>query len=102
MPRRVLVVDVGGTHVKILVTGRRTPVKLPSGPGLTPKAMVDEVRAAAADWQYDAVSVGYPGPVRHDKIQLEPWNLGRGWKRFNFQKAFGKPTRIINDAAMQA
>jgi polyphosphate glucokinase len=99
---RILVVDVGGTNVKVLATGKRTPIKIPSGPDMTPARMVKEVLAAAADWDFDVVSIGYPGPISKGKPALEPWNLGRGWVGFNYKKAFGKPVRIINDAAMQA
>jgi polyphosphate glucokinase len=99
---RILVVDVGGTNVKILATGRRTPVKVPSGPQFTPGEMVKAVKAAVAGWQYDVVSLGYPGPVVHGHPLSEPHNLGPGWVGFNFEKAFGKPVRMINDAAMQA
>ena len=99
---KTLVIDVGGTHVKVLATGHRTPVKIDSGPDMTPRAMVDAVREATADWQYDRVSIGYPGPVNDNRPMREPWNLGAGWVRFDFEKAFGKPVRIINDAAMQA
>ena len=99
---RVLVVDIGGTNVKILATGQRTPRKFPSGPKLTPKKMVAGVKALAADWKYDAVAIGYPGQVRDGRILTEPHNLGRGWVGFDFKAAFGCPVRIINDAAMQA
>jgi len=99
---RILVIDVGGTNVKLLATGKRTPIKIPSGPQMTPARMVKEVRAATENWGFDAVSIGYPGPVSNGRPALEPWNLGRGWVRFDYKKAFGKPVRIINDAAMQA
>src|SRR4051812_26483949 len=99
---KILVIDVGGSHVKLLATGRRTPIKVPSGPELTPRDMVDEVRGATAGWKYDAISIGYPGPVRRNKPAKEPVNLGDGWTRFNYQRAFGCPVRMINDAAMQA
>ena len=98
----VLVIDVGGTHVKLLATGRRTPVKLDSGPELTPAVMVHETLAATAGWRYDAVSIGYPGPVRNGRPVAEPHNLGRGWRRFDFARAFHRRVRIVNDAAMQA
>jgi polyphosphate glucokinase len=98
----VLVVDVGGTHVKILATGQESPRKLPSGPSLTPQQMVPEVVKAAEDWQYDAVSIGYPGPVLRGKPVAEPHNLGPGWVGFDFKTAFGCPVKIVNDAAMQA
>ena len=99
---KVLVIDVGGTHVKLLATGRRNRIELPSGPDLTPKKMVAAVRAATAGWDYDVVSIGYPGAVVHGRPFLEPHNLGRGWVRFDYGRAFGRPVKIINDAAMQA
>jgi polyphosphate glucokinase len=99
---RVLVVDVGGTNVKILATGQTTARKVPSGPRLTPKAMVSEVKALAAGWEWDAVAIGYPGLIRDGRIMLEPHNLGRGWVGFDFAAAFGCPVRVLNDAAMQA
>ncbi len=102
MARRILVVDVGGTHVKVLSSGRTDPIKIPSGPKLTAKGMVRRVRKATADWRYDVVSIGYPGPVLHGRPISDPHNLGSGWVGFNFQKAFGRPVRIVNDAAMQA
>ena len=97
-----MVVDIGGTHVKLLATGRRTPVRLPSGPQLTPNEMVKLVKAATAGWHYDVVSIGFPGPVVHGRAVSEPHNLGAGWVGFNFHKAFGKPVKVLNDAAMQA
>lgn len=99
---KTLVIDVGGTNVKVLATGRREPIKIESGPNMTPKVMASAVRAATADWQYDRVSIGYPGPVKNNKPMRDPWNLGPGWVRFDFAKAFDKPVRIVNDAAMQA
>ena len=99
---RVLVVDVGGTNVKILVTGEKVPRKFPSGPKLTPKAMVAGVKELAGDWKYDAVAIGYPGLVTAGRIMTEPHNLGKGWVGFNFKSAFGCPVEVINDAAMQA
>jgi polyphosphate glucokinase len=99
---KILVIDVGGTHVKVVASGRRTRVKFTSGPKMTPRQMVAGVGAATAGWQYDAVSIGYPGPVLHDKPVREPHNLGGGWIGFNFKKSFGRPVKIINDAAMQA
>ena len=98
----VLVVDVGGTHVKLLATGRREPIKIPSNPAMTPAEMVAAVKTATAGWRYAAVSIGYPGAVLHGKPVAEPHNLGGGWVGFNFRKAFGCPVRIMNDAAMQA
>lgn len=99
---RVLAIDVGGSHVKMRVSNRRTVRQFESGPTLTPKQMVAGVHEIAGDWKYDAVSVGYPGVVIHGKIMTEPHNLGRGWVGFNFRQAFGRPTHVINDAAMQA
>jgi polyphosphate glucokinase len=99
---KILVIDVGGSHVKLLMTGRRTPIKVPSGPTLTPGKMVAEVREATEGWSYDVVSIGYPGPVASNRPTKEPVNLGDGWMRFNYQRAFGCPVRMINDAAMQA
>ena len=101
-PRSVLVIDVGGTNVKVLVTGEKEPRKIPSGPTLTPRAMVSKVLAATRDWKYQAVSIGYPGPVRNSRPISDPPNLGKGWMKFDFAKAFSRPVRILNDAAMQA
>jgi len=99
---RVLVVDIGGTHVKLLATGQQTPRELPSGPTLTAEQMVAGVKTIAADWTYDAVSVGFPGPVLHGRPVAEPRHLGRGWVGFDYRKAFGCPVQVVNDAAMQA
>jgi polyphosphate glucokinase len=99
---KILVIDVGGTHVKVLATGRRTPHKIPSGPKMTARQMVRKVRHATAGWSYSAVSIGYPGPALHGRPVSEPVNLGGGWAGFDFTKAFGHPVRLINDAAMQA
>jgi polyphosphate glucokinase len=99
---KVLVIDVGGSHIKVLATGRKTPLKIPSGPDLTARTMVRRVRKAVAGWRYDAISIGYPGAVLHGKPVSEPRNLGGGWVGFDFRKAFGRPARVINDAAMQA
>src|SRR5258707_4581288 len=98
----ILVIDVGGTNVKIHAGGRKEAVKIPSGPTMSARQMVTAVRKAAADWKYTAVSIGYPGPVLHDKPVTEPHNLGSGWVRFDYQKAFGCPVKLVNDAAMQA
>ena len=98
----VLVIDVGGTNVKVLVTGRKEPVKIPSGSKMTARKMVKDVRKAAAGWEYSVVSIGYPGPVIHGHLLREPHNLGGGWVGFDFKKAFGRPVKIVNDAAMQA
>jgi len=98
----VLVVDVGGTNVKILVTGQDEARRFPSGPKLKPKQMVSKVKQITKDWKYDVVSIGYPGLVLRGKPVTEPHNLGRGWVGFNFKSAFGRPVKIVNDAAMQA
>jgi polyphosphate glucokinase len=98
----VLVVDVGGTNVKILATGQSEPRKLPSGPTLAPEAMVAGVQNLAEDWQYDVVSIGYPGRVVRGRILAEPHNLAPGWVGFDFAAAFGQPVKVVNDAAMQA
>ncbi len=100
--RNILVIDIGGTHVKVIATGQKVPVKIPSGPTLTPRRMVAAVRKATAGWKYNAVSIGYPGPVVHGKPMAEPHNLAEGWMGFDFKKAFGHPVRLFNDAAMQA
>ena len=98
----VLVIDVGGTHVKLLATGRRSPVKFDSGPHLMPAVMVRETLAATTGWRYEAVTIGYPGPVRKGRPVADPFNLGRGWRRFDFARAFQKRVVVVNDAAMQA
>jgi polyphosphate glucokinase len=101
-PKSVLVIDVGGTHVKVLATGKPEERKIPSGSKMTARKMVQEVKRVTKDWEYDVVSIGYPGPVVHGKPLREPYNLGGGWVGFNFVKAFGCPVKLINDAAMQA
>ena len=98
----VLSVDVGGTHVKILASGQTERRELVSGPNLTAQAMVDAVKKLAGDWNYDVVSIGYPGPVIHNRPLAEPHNLGTGWVGFDYGKAFKRPVKIVNDAAMQA
>jgi polyphosphate glucokinase len=98
----VLAIDVGGTHVKILVDGENAHREVPSGPTLTPKRMVSAVKKLAGEWKYDRVSIGYPGLVVHGQPVSEPHNLGPGWVGFKFVSAFKRPVRIINDAAMQA
>jgi polyphosphate glucokinase len=100
--KRVLVIDVGGTHVKALATGRKEPVKIPSGPAMTASKMVRMVKKAMWGWTYDAISMGYPGPVAHGRPLVNPHNLGGGWVGFEFEEAFGRPVKIVNDAAMQA
>ena len=98
----VLVIDVGGRSVKILATGQREPRSFPSGRTFTPKQLVEQVKKRTKDWKYDVVSLGYPGKVLQGRPFAEPRNLGRGWVGFDFTAAFGRPVRIINDAAMQA
>ena len=98
----VLVVDVGGTHVKILATGQKQSLEFPSGRKLTPKQMVAGVKKLAKDWKYDAVSIGYPGVVLGNRPVADPYNLGHGWAGFDFEAAFKCPVKVINDAAMQA
>src|SRR5246127_2555356 len=103
----VLVIDVGGTHIKVYPVGRRQPIKIDSGPAMTPKKMTQAVRTGVVGCRYDVVSLGYPGPVVHGKplhnpVNLGPGWVGLGWVGFDFQKAFGRPTQIINNAAMQA
>ncbi len=99
---RVLVVDVGGTHVKVLATGQKAPREFSSGPTLTAEQMVAGVKTAAAEWKYDAVSIGYPGPVLHGRPVVEPRHLGPGWVGFDYRTAFACPVKVVNDAAMQA
>jgi polyphosphate glucokinase len=99
---KVLAIDVGGTHVKILASGEKTPQKFVSGPKMTAKQMVSQVKKLTAQWEYDAISIGYPGPVLQGHILHDPHNLASGWVRFDFKEAFGCPVKVINDAAMQA
>jgi len=99
---RVLVIDVGGSHVKTRVSGKREMRQFESGPRLTARQMVKRVHELAGEWVYDVVSIGYPGIVLHGKLFTEPVHLGGGWVGFDFAKALGRPTRVLNDAAMQA
>ncbi len=101
MKKRVLVIDVGGSNVKLMIS-RATKRKFKSGPKMTPRAMVAQLKPLVRDWKFDVVSMGFPAPVGNGRILGEPKNLGPGWTRFNFEKALGKPLRIVNDAAMQA
>jgi polyphosphate glucokinase len=98
----ILVIDVGGTHVKVSDQHHKAPVKIDSGPQMTAERMVAAVREATAGWKYTAISIGYPGPVLHGRPLAEPHNLGRGWVGFDYEKALGWPVKIVNDAAMQA
>src|SRR5580692_11264338 len=100
--KRVLTIDIGGSHVKTKISGRREMRQFVSGPTLTPHRMVAKVLELNGDLKYDVISIGYPGVVVHGKIITEPFNLGRGWVGFDFRKAFGRPTHLMNDAAMQA
>ena len=100
--RKILVIDVGGTHVKVRVSGQPEERRFDSGPAMTASRMVREVKRVVKDWKYDVVSIGYPGIVIHGRPVHEPHNLGSGWVRFDFAKAFGRPVKMLNDAAMQA
>jgi polyphosphate glucokinase len=100
--RKILVIDVGGTHVKIFATGQKTAQEVVSGPKMTARMMCNWVKQAASNWPHDVASIGYPGPVVHGKPFREPHNLGKGWVGFDYKKALGCPIKIINDAAMQA
>lgn len=100
--KKVLVIDIGGSNVKLMISSRVKRRKFPSGRSLTPRRFVTETKKAVADWKFDAVAIGFPAPVINGKIAAEPKNLGKGWRRFDFRKAFGKPVRVMNDAAMQA
>ncbi|HXN21830.1 MAG TPA: ROK family protein [Candidatus Dormibacteraeota bacterium] len=102
MTHKVLVVDVGGTHVKILASGHQTPRKIDSGAEMTPRRMCSWVKKAAKSWAYDVASIGYPGLVVHGRPLHEPYNLGKGWVGFDYGQGLGCPVKIINDAAMQA
>jgi predicted NBD/HSP70 family sugar kinase len=101
MRRKILVIDIGGSNVKLMISraGKR---KFKSGLNLTPREMVAQIEPLVSDWKFDAISIGFPSPVRDGRIVSEPKHLGNGWVRFDFEKAFGKPVRIINDASMQA
>jgi polyphosphate glucokinase len=99
---KVIAIDVGGTHVKVLLRGEETPRKFVSGPKMTAAEMVKGVKKVTKDWKFDAISMGYPGPVMRDRPVLEPHNLGKGWVGFPYERAFGCRIKILNDAAMQA
>jgi polyphosphate glucokinase len=101
MRKRILVIDIGGTHVKLMIS-RAKKRKFKSGPKLTPREMVKQIKVEIERWKYDAISIGFPSPVRDGRIIYEPKHLGKGWVGFNFEKALGKPVRIVNDAALQA
>jgi polyphosphate glucokinase len=99
---KVLTIDIGGTSIKFLASGQKEPRMFLSGPEMTPKQMVSSLKKLTQDWTYDAVSIGYPGVILKNRIVSEPHNLAKGWVRFNFEAAFGRPVKLINDAAMQA
>ena len=101
MKKKILVVDVGGTHVKLMIS-RAQKRKFKSGPRMTPRQMVSEIKEAVKEWNFDSISIGFPSPVRDGRIISEPKHLGKGWVGFNFAKALGKPVHVVNDAAMQA
>lgn len=98
----VLAIDIGGTHVKMLLSTEKEARKFPSGPRMTPRAMVAGVKKLAADWRFEAISIGYPGPVLHNRPVAEPHNLAKGWTSFDFRRALNRPLKFVNDAAMQA
>jgi polyphosphate glucokinase len=98
----ILAIDVGGSRVKFMTDKERTKRAFASGPDLSAKAMVRKIKALTKDWSYDVISIGYPGPVINNRPLSEPHNLGRGWAGFDFEKAFGRPTKVVNDALMQA
>lgn len=100
--KHILAIDIGGNTVKVLRSGEQEPRSFPSGPTLTARQMAAGVRKLTEDWKYEAVSIGYPGRVRDNTIIAEPVNLGSGWVNFDFEKAFGVPVKVLNDAAMQA
>ncbi|TFV97626.1 ROK family protein [Algoriphagus kandeliae] len=100
--KKILVIDIGGSNVKILASGASERIKIPSGPDFTPEQMVPLVKEHASEWEYDLITMGYPGVVKHNNILNDPVNMGSGWSKFDFEAAFGMPIKILNDAAMQA
>lgn len=100
--RTVLAIDVGGSHVKVRISSGGERRRIESGPGMTADRMVQAMSQLVSDWHYDVVSIGFPGPVERQRPAAEPFNLGGGWKGFDFAKAFGKPVKLVNDATMQA
>ena len=101
-PTRILVIDVGGNNVKVGLGGQKEPLKIPSGPAMTGAQMIAAVKKATAAWKYDVVTIGFPGPVKANQPAREPVNLGKGWVKLDYAKAFGKPVKVVNDAALQA
>jgi polyphosphate glucokinase len=100
--RTILSIDVGGTHIKLMTSTQRIKREFASGPNITARSMVAKVREITKDWKFDVISIGYPGPVVRDRPTTQPYNLGRGWKSFDFGRAFKRPTKVVNDALMQA
>ena len=100
--KKILVIDVGGSNVKLMISQEEKRRKFPSGPKLTPAAAVAQIKEMTSDWSFEAVAIGFPAPVRAGKIRTDPKHLGKNWPGFDFAKALGKPVRIINDAALQA
>ena len=100
--KRVLVIDVGGSHVKLMISRNGKRKKFESGKNLAPRKMVAATKKELGDWKFDAIAIGFPAPIYRGRIMQDPKNLGKGWVGFDFRKAFGKPVRVINDAAMQA
>ena len=100
--KKILVIDIGGSNVKILASGAQERIKIPSGADFKPEEMVELVKENASDWEYDMITMGFPGVVKENRIISEPVNLGKGWNKFDFQAAFNLPIKFINDAAMQA
>lgn len=100
--KKILVIDVGGSNVKLMISRAGKRRKFPSGPGLTPRQAVAKIKKEIGDWEFDAIAIGFPAPVRNGQILSDPRHLGKGWAGFDFGKAFGRPVRLINDAALQA
>jgi polyphosphate glucokinase len=98
---KILIIDVGGTHIKFKLSTQQDVLKIPSGPNFTPENLITDLKKETANWEYDAITIGFPGPIVRGRIAQEPVNLGRGWLGFDFS-VFGKPVKVINDAAMQA
>ncbi|MBA3652117.1 MAG: ROK family protein, partial [Chthoniobacterales bacterium] len=101
MKKKILVVDIGGTHVKLMLS-RAQKRKFDSGSRMGPKALITAIKESLVDWKFDAVSIGFPAPVKGGRIAKDPKHLAKGWTGFNFSRALGKPVHVINDAAMQA
>jgi hypothetical protein len=101
-PKKILVIDIGGSNVKLMISTRAKRRKFPSGLNLTPAQFIRKTKEAVADWKFDAIAIGFPAPVKNGRIAMEPKNLGKGWRRCDFRRDFGKPVRVMNDAAMQA